>query len=58
VSAPHPHGESALWQLLDAGVYLAAGLLVGVLIAVFLGRGSLPTLPDSPAALLDLDTRG
>lgn len=47
-------GEGPLWTLLDAAVYLAVGLMLGLLLAVIVGRGTLPRVPDSPASLIDL----
>jgi len=44
------------WRLLDATVYLAAGLALGVLVAVILGRGRLPRIPDTPAELFNART--
>lgn len=49
----HEHEHSA-WKLLDAVIYLAAGLAVGMLAAVIIGRGQLPiVVPDSPASLIE-----
>lgn len=48
----HEH-EHPAWQLLDAVVYLAAGLCAGVLLAVVLGRGKVPRIPDNVAELVD-----
>lgn len=47
--------QGAGWTLLDALVYSIAGVTLGVLLAVILGRGRLPHIevPDTPAELLD-----
>lgn len=46
--------DGPLWAVLDAAVYVSVGLMIGLLLAVILGRGQLPKVPDSPAPLFEL----